>query len=155
MYRGRADAQHPVDVVVVDGGLNCASVNGLDSGFVFLLWHDAICEEVSDVVDASRAEGLRGVQELLVGPHAGLMDGGNNNAVVWVAGPQGTDQELLTQHAEMDLDWKQLGLSLEVCLAGHKMATRDDPHGRILETLESLDLGRRGVGEPDGGSIGP
>ena len=35
MYRGWADAQYPVDVVVVDGGLNSASVDGLDGGFAF------------------------------------------------------------------------------------------------------------------------
>ena len=88
MHRGRADAQYPVDVVVVDGGLNSASVDGLDGSFVVMLWHDAVGEEVSDVIDVCREEGLSGFQELLVRPHAGFMDGGNNGAVVCVAGPQ-------------------------------------------------------------------
>jgi hypothetical protein len=101
--RGWADAQYPVDVVGVDGGLYGASVDCLDSGFVVRLWHCAISEEVRDLVVAGRAEGLWRITELLVGPYAGLMDGGNNNAVIGVAGTQGADQELLAQHAQVDI----------------------------------------------------
>ena len=46
VYRGWADAQHPVGVVVVDGGSDSASVDGFEGWFVLVLWHGVVGEEV-------------------------------------------------------------------------------------------------------------
>ena len=43
-----ADAQHPVNGVVLDGGLDIAGVDGLDGSFVVVLLHYPIGEEVRD-----------------------------------------------------------------------------------------------------------
>ena len=43
-----ADAQHPVDGVVLDGGLDRAGVDGLDGCLIVVLLHDPVGEEVRD-----------------------------------------------------------------------------------------------------------
>ena len=43
-----ADAQHPVNGVRQDGGLDCAGVDGLDGSLVVVLLHVPVVEEVRD-----------------------------------------------------------------------------------------------------------
>ena len=51
MNRGWAGAQYPIDVVAVDGGLYCASVDGFERSFVLSFRQCAVSEEVRDLVE--------------------------------------------------------------------------------------------------------
>ena len=43
-----ADAQHPVNGVILDGGLDVAGVDGLDGCLIVILLHDPVGEEIRD-----------------------------------------------------------------------------------------------------------
>ena len=73
-----ADAQHPVDGVVLDGGLDCAGVDGLDGSLVVVFLQDPIGEEVRDGVEELGSQGGGWVSKLLVGANPGLMDWGGD-----------------------------------------------------------------------------
>ena len=53
----------------------------------------------------------------------------------------------------MVLDWEDGRLCVKMPNAGHLHAAGCDTEGRVLECLESIDMGGFGVGEPDGGRI--
>ena len=43
-----ANAKHPVDAVALDGGLDCACVDGLNGWLVIGLLHDSVCQKFRD-----------------------------------------------------------------------------------------------------------
>ena len=98
-----AGAQHPVDGVVLDGGLDSASVDGLDGVLVVSFLHDPIGEEVRDRRQELGAEGDRGVPELLMGPYARLMDWGGDDREAGVGGAECACSKLLAEHPQVDL----------------------------------------------------
>ena len=55
----------------------------------------------------------------------------------------------------MGLHRQEPCLPLELCDAGHQMAASDDPHGCILDSLKTFNVGGAGVGKPDRGGESP
>ena len=54
----------------------------------------------------------------------------------------------------MGFYWEGLGFGVEMGSRGHFNVTCGDAEGGVLDCLESIEGSGRGVGEPDGCSVG-
>ena len=52
------------------------------------------------------------------------------------------------------MNGKNKGFCVKMVRAGHLHAARSGAEGTILDNLEFRNGGRRGIGKPDGGSVG-
>ena len=52
------------------------------------------------------------------------------------------------------MDGEDLGLRVKMALGGHLQRPSGDSEGGILDPLEFEDSRGRGIGEPNGGSVG-
>ena len=63
-------------------------------------------------------------------------------------------EKLGREEGEVVFDWEDGRLCVKMSNAGHLHAAGCDTEGRVLECLESIDVGGFEVGEPDGISVG-
>ena len=69
------------------------------------------------------------------------MDRSRHDSKAGVRRSEGTSCELLTQHPQVQVDREQVSLTLKVSWACHEVTSRNHPHGRVLHSLQLLDVG--------------
>ena len=77
-----------------------------------------------------------------------------DNLVGGVGGDEAAGKELGREEGKVILDREDGRLCVKMPNVGHLQAARRNAEGRVLEGLESLDVGGFDVGEPDGGRVG-
>ena len=79
--------------------------------------------------------------------------GGGDNLVGGVGGDEAAGKELGREEGKVILDREDGRLCVKMPNAGHLHAAGCNAEGRVLEGLESIDVGGFDVGEPYGGCI--